>query len=113
MSGAHGRDHNDISVIIESRPRAGWRFMQTDAAVHSGNFGGPLLDAAGRLVGITVGKFDGGEGGGLAFAAPAERVARVVAQLRRGPVSHQQRPPAAAESHGFTEIAYRGSPHLR
>ncbi|MBN8552129.1 MAG: trypsin-like peptidase domain-containing protein [Caulobacterales bacterium] len=59
-------------------------YIQTDAAVNSGNSGGPLLDSAGRLIGINTAILSGGGGGndGLAFAVPSRILMVVVHQLR-------------------------------
>lgn len=60
-------------------------YIQTDAAVNSGNSGGPLLDSRGRLIGINTSILSGGFGGGndgIAFAVPTNIMAVVVAQLR-------------------------------
>ena len=60
-------------------------YIQTDAAVNSGNSGGPLLDSRGRLIGINTsilsGGFDGGNDG-IAFAVPTRIMMFVVGQLR-------------------------------
>lgn len=60
-------------------------YIQTDAAVNSGNSGGPLLDSAGRLIGINTAILSGSIGGGndgVAFAVPSRILLAVVAQLR-------------------------------
>ena len=59
-------------------------YIQTDAAVNSGNSGGPLLDSRGRLIGINTSILSGGGGGndGIAFAVPSRILTWVVEQLR-------------------------------
>ena len=60
-------------------------YIQTDAAVNSGNSGGPLLDSRGRLIGINTSILSGGiDGGndGIAFAVPTRILRFVVEQLR-------------------------------
>jgi len=59
-------------------------YIQTDAAVNSGNSGGPLLDSRGRLIGINTSILSGGGGGndGIAFAVPTRIMMYVVDQLR-------------------------------
>lgn len=59
-------------------------YIQTDAAVNSGNSGGPLLDSRGRLIGINTSILSGGGGGndGIAFAVPTRIMMYVVGQLR-------------------------------
>ena len=59
-------------------------YIQTDAAVNSGNSGGPLLDSRGRLIGINTAILSGGGGGndGIAFAVPSRILLYVVDQLR-------------------------------
>lgn len=62
-------------------------YIQTDAAVNSGNSGGPLLDSRGRLIGINTSILSGGMGGGndgIAFAVPTRIMQFVVSQLRTG-----------------------------
>ncbi len=67
--------------------------IQTDAAINSGDSGGPLLDAAGRVVGINeqiATEETGGSGNiGLAFAVPIEAGVDVLRQLAStGDVRH-------------------------
>jgi len=60
-------------------------YIQTDAAVNSGNSGGPLLDSRGRLIGINTSILSGGMGGGndgIAFAVPTRIMLYVADQLR-------------------------------
>ena len=58
--------------------------IQTDAAINPGNSGGPLLDSAGRLIGITTAIFSpSGASAGIGFAVPVDTVNRVVPQLIR------------------------------
>ncbi len=56
--------------------------IQTDASINPGNSGGPLLDSAGRLVGInTAIQSPSGASAGIGFAVPVDTVNRVVPQL--------------------------------
>ena len=58
--------------------------IQTDAAINPGNSGGPLLDSAGRLIGVNTAIFSpSGSSAGIGFAVPVDTVARVVPQLIR------------------------------
>jgi len=58
--------------------------IQTDAAINPGNSGGPLLDSAGRLIGITTAIYSpSGANAGIGFAVPVATVNRVVPQLVR------------------------------
>ncbi|MCX8116031.1 MAG: trypsin-like peptidase domain-containing protein [Burkholderiaceae bacterium] len=58
--------------------------IQTDAAINPGNSGGPLLDSAGRLIGINTAIFSpSGASAGIGFAVPVDTVNRVVPQLIR------------------------------
>jgi S1-C subfamily serine protease len=56
--------------------------VQTDAAINPGNSGGPLLDSAGRLIGVnTQIASPSGASAGVGFAVPVDTVSRVVPQL--------------------------------
>jgi S1-C subfamily serine protease len=56
--------------------------IQTDAAINPGNSGGPLLDSAGRLIGVTTAIISpSGSNAGIGFAIPVDIVNRVVPQL--------------------------------
>jgi 2-alkenal reductase len=77
-----------ISALKRRLPTAGGReiadVIQTDAAINPGNSGGPLLDSAGRLIGVNTAIFSpSGANAGIGFAIPADVVNRVVPQLIR------------------------------
>jgi S1-C subfamily serine protease len=58
--------------------------IQTDASVNPGNSGGPLLDAAGRVIGVNSQIATSGQGSvGIAFAVPVNTVKKVVPELER------------------------------
>ncbi|MGH8154883.1 MAG: S1C family serine protease [Rhodanobacteraceae bacterium] len=57
-------------------------FIQTDAAINSGNSGGALVDAEGELVGINTAMFDRDVGAqGIGFAIPVRTAKRVLEQI--------------------------------
>jgi S1-C subfamily serine protease len=65
--------------------------IQTDAAINPGNSGGPLLDSAGRLIGINTAMFSlSGTYAGIGFAVPVDTVNRIVPQIIKE--GHYQRP---------------------
>lgn len=71
------RSLGDNGVTIE-------HLIQTDAAINPGNSGGPLLDSAGRLIGINTAIYSpSGASAGIGFAVPVDTVNRVVPQLIR------------------------------
>lgn len=56
--------------------------IQTDAAINPGNSGGPLLDSAGRLIGVNTAIFSpSGTNAGIGFAIPVDTVNQVVTEL--------------------------------
>ncbi len=58
--------------------------IQTDAAINPGNSGGPLLDSAGRLIGVNTAIYSrSGTFSGIGFAIPVDEVNRVIPQLTR------------------------------
>jgi S1-C subfamily serine protease len=75
-----------ISALKRRLPTSGGReignVVQTDAAVNPGNSGGPLLDSAGRLIGVTTAIISpSGSNAGIGFAIPVDTVDRVVPEL--------------------------------
>lgn len=76
-----------ISALDRSLPGEGGspaieHLIQTDAAINPGNSGGPLLDSAGRLIGINTAIYSpSGASAGIGFAVPVDTVMRVVPQL--------------------------------
>lgn len=74
-----------LGRVIESvtgRPIEG--VIQTDAAINPGNSGGPLLDSAGRLIGINTAIVSpSGAYAGIGFAVPVDVVNRLVPQIIR------------------------------
>ena len=56
--------------------------IQTDAAINPGNSGGPLLDSAGRVIGVNTAIFSpSGAYAGIGFAVPVDTVNRVVPRI--------------------------------
>jgi S1-C subfamily serine protease len=72
----------DRSLAGEAGGPAIEHLIQTDAAINPGNSGGPLLDSAGRLIGINTAIYSpSGASAGIGFSVPVDTVMRVVPQL--------------------------------
>jgi S1-C subfamily serine protease len=70
--------------------------IQTDAAINPGNSGGPLLDSAGRLIGVNTAIYSpSGAYAGIGFAIPEHSVRWVVPDLIR--YGHVNRPTLGVE----------------
>ena len=85
-----GLDHTLTTGIVSAlgreikssgdRPISG--VIQTDAAINPGNSGGPLLDSAGRLIGVNTAIYSpSGAYAGIGFAIPVDLVNQIVPQL--------------------------------
>lgn len=77
-----------ISALKQRLPTSGGReisdVIQTDAAINPGNSGGPLLDSAGRLIGVNTAIVSpAGTNAGVGFAIPVDVLNRVVPELIR------------------------------
>jgi len=94
---------------IESLARVPIRgCIQTDAAINPGNSGGPLLDSAGRLVGVNTQIYSpSGASAGIGFAIPVDEINWVVpdlithGRLRRPTLGVQLAEPAIEQQLGI------------
>ena len=68
-----------VNRSIRTEHRTFHGFLQTDASINPGTSGGPLLNAAGELIGINTAVYGGGQG--IGFAIPIDVANRVVAEL--------------------------------
>ena len=88
--------------------------MQTDAAINSGNSGGPLFNMKGEVIGITTAKYSGSSNSGasiegIGFAIPMDDVMGILEDLRQYGyvkgcylgVSVVTMDPAVAEAYGL------------
>lgn len=114
-----------ISALDRELPTAGFRevagVIQTDAAINPGNSGGPLVDSAGRLIGVNSAiRSASGSSAGVGFAIPVDLVNRVVPSLisrGRAPlpgIGIDPYPPEVVASAGISGVVIRsvgrGSP---
>ena len=117
--------HGIVSALDRELPTTGYRevlgVIQIDAAINPGNSGGPLLDSAGRLIGVnTAIRSDSGSSAGVGFAIPVDLVNRIVpALIERGRaplpgIGIAPVPPQLVERAGITGVVIRsvsrGSP---
>ena len=71
-----------IVSAVDRETRRGAATIQTDAPINPGNSGGPLLDAAGRVIGVNTAIASLGSGNiGIGFAVPIDRAAAVAERL--------------------------------
>jgi 2-alkenal reductase len=78
--------HGIVSALDRELPTSEYRavagVIQIDAAINPGNSGGPLLDSAGRLIGVNSAIRSSSESSsGVGFAIPADLVNRIVPTL--------------------------------
>jgi putative serine protease PepD len=69
--------------------------IQTDAAINSGNSGGPLIDAEGRAIGINtaIASASGGSDG-IGFAVPVDQAVRILDRVKDGTWTPEDNDPA-------------------
>ncbi len=82
--------------VISALSRISGRALQTDANISPANYGGPLLDIEGRVIGICVPLAPGGRGGaaagvqwydsGIGFAVPLSGAEKRIARMKAGEV---------------------------
>lgn len=84
--------------------------IQTDAAINPGNSGGPLLDSAGRLIGVNTAILSqSGSSAGVGFAIPVDLVNQIVPQLiERGALPRPGIGIAAADESLARRLGIRG-----
>ena len=101
---------NEREITVEGTTYK--HLIQTDAAINPGNSGGPLVDLAGKLVGISSVKLSFTSQGtptqGLGFAIPASAVAAKVGEFKSAPA-----PDGAAAQTAKRGPAAAGSPSAR
>ncbi len=88
-----GREPNMSVGIVSALGRVWGKAVQTDAKISPSNYGGPLVDIRGRVMGVLVplspdktGEMAGVEwyDSGIGFAVPLERIYKVLPRLREG-----------------------------
>jgi len=85
----YGLGQTVTSGIVSALGRTGLNienienFIQTDAAINSGNSGGALVDTKGNLIGINTASFSGDNTYGIGFAVPVKMVREVMNEILR------------------------------
>ncbi len=80
---------SNTGVSFQQEGRIYRGMIQTDAAISSGNSGGPLVNALGEVIGVnaaiisTAQSWQGAGSIGIGFAIPINRVKRILERLRR------------------------------
>ena len=69
-----------VSDPLTRQRRTISNLLQTDAAINEGNSGGPLLDAAGRVIGINSAEAASAQG--IGFAIPIDEAQAIIAKAR-------------------------------
>ncbi|HUO86931.1 MAG TPA: trypsin-like peptidase domain-containing protein [Thermoanaerobaculia bacterium] len=87
---------------ISGRQAALEAFIQTDAAINQGNSGGPLVDLAGRVVGINTAIVGGMGFVGYGFAIPIDLAQRAVRDLLE--VGYVRRPQLGVSVQDVTAV---------
>ena len=78
-SGIISAVNREVKIYDGTTLKKKMRMIQTDAAVNPGNSGGPLINAAGQVVGIVTLKLDGVDG--IGFALPSDGVLPIVNEI--------------------------------
>ena len=89
--------------------------IQTDAAINPGNSGGPLLDSAGRLIGVnTQIASPSGASAGIGFAVPVDTVNAVVPELiAHGRIVRPRLGITPVNERVARQLGVNGRPHRR
>jgi S1-C subfamily serine protease len=72
----------DVQDVVTGRPVHLTGLIQTDAAINEGNSGGPLLNAAGQVIGINTATDSSAEG--IGFAVPINTAVALLTQAEAG-----------------------------
>ncbi len=86
-------EHVNMSVgVVSARHRIGRRAVQTDAAISPANYGGPLVDILGQVIGL-IAPLSPGEGAlagvdwydsGIGFAVPLGDIPAAIERMEKG-----------------------------
>lgn len=101
--------------IVSPNQRKITNVIQTDAAINPGNSGGPLLNSAGKLIGVNTMIYSpSGASAGIGFAIPVNTVKEVVPELiKHGRIVRPVLGVAVAPDHWARQIGIQGVPILR